>query len=122
MSSGLRRDCPGHAPVRFDHTTHSIDVFVIHSGRHAHTDTDKTRTHYPRQLPYPPETGRPRRRTACAAARRSGFSLYFSGSQRKPRNARRRPSERLPCVPVYNLAHFTVNCQNDNYKGKQNIL
>ncbi|GBP39366.1 hypothetical protein EVAR_24348_1 [Eumeta japonica] len=45
------------------------------------------------------ETGRPRRRTAGAAARRSGFSLYFSGSQRKPRNARRRRSERLPCVP-----------------------
>ncbi|GBP68782.1 hypothetical protein EVAR_83515_1 [Eumeta japonica] len=52
------------------------------------------------------ETGRPRRRTADAAARRSGFSLYFSGSQRKPRNARRRRSERLPCVPVYNHVHF----------------
>ncbi|GBP80756.1 hypothetical protein EVAR_56602_1 [Eumeta japonica] len=52
------------------------------------------------------ETGRPRRRTAGAAARRSSFSLYFSGSQRKPRNARRRRSERLPCVPVYNHVHF----------------
>ncbi|GBP46631.1 hypothetical protein EVAR_95093_1 [Eumeta japonica] len=33
---------------------------------------------------------------AAAATRRSGFSFLFSGSQRKPRNARRRPSERLP--------------------------
>ncbi|GBP68780.1 hypothetical protein EVAR_83513_1 [Eumeta japonica] len=45
------------------------------------------------------EGNRSARRTRRAAARRSGFSLYFSGSQRKPRNARRRRSERLPMHP-----------------------